>query len=58
MGHEVIAGHHGDLQVQPSLSDHFLYGGGAGQRVDAAGVADDADTWRGQRWAESVAMET
>lgn len=58
MGHEVVAGHHGDLQVQPRLPEDFLYGLGAGQRVHPPGVADHADTWRAERPALAVAMET
>lgn len=44
VGHEIIAGHHGDLEFKAGLLGDFLYGVGAGQRVHAARVADHTDT--------------
>lgn len=62
MRHEVIPGHHGDLEVQAGLLDDFLYGFGAGQRVHTSGVTHHADTCEGGRTLHLslcvVAMET
>lgn len=42
--HEVITGHHGDLEFETGLLGYFLYGFCAGQRVHAARITDHADT--------------
>lgn len=44
MGHEVVPGHHGDLEVQAGLLDDFLYGLSTGQRVHTSCVTDHTDT--------------
>lgn len=44
MGHEVITGHHGDLEVETSLLNDFLYGVSTGQRVHASRVTDHTNT--------------
>lgn len=48
VGHEVIAGHHSNLEIQAGLLHDFLYGSSAGQGVDASRIADHTDTCRGR----------
>lgn len=44
MRHEVITGHHGNLEFKAGLLGYFLYGFSAGQRVHTTRITDHADT--------------
>lgn len=47
MGHEVVASHHGDLEVEARLFDDLLHGLRARQRIDASRVTHDANACEG-----------
>ena len=45
LSHEVIARHHGNLQVKPRLLNHFLYSSSTCQGVHTPSVAHHPDTY-------------
>lgn len=43
IGHEVITGHHGNLQVHTSFTDDFLYSCSTCQGVHSSRITDDSN---------------